>query len=491
MTARRPSHLSLLTSYVQVPAPVAYRSPFLGFQLTDTADRVDHTLAAEQVPAAGRGRLLRVLGVSFGVAVLIGNTILIGILRTPGDVAAQLPSPALFIGVWIIGGLYALLGATSLAEPGAMLSRSGGQYPIVRRGLGEYPAFVVGWSDWISTCGPVALGGMVFTEYLEPLVPAMAGRRVPVGVALVLLFGLLLWRGIRIGDLSQQILSAAKAVAFGSLIAVCLLAPVPAVPTASPIAETAALPSGLALVTGIVLALQAVIYTYDGWTGPLYFGEETRNPGHGIPRSMVLGVLLVILIYVLVNVAFVRVLGVNRMAGDPFVAASAGKALFGARGDLVIRVLVLISILSGMNACALMASRVLLAMSRDRLLPRAFETVNPGGTPTVAHWTSVAIAAGFIITGTVNSVLALCAFFFVANYTLSFLSVFALRRKEPDTPRPWRVPGFPFTTGIAVLGSLGFLAGSVVSDWSNSWKSLVLLGLSYPVYRVIVARRST
>ena len=418
---------------------------------------------------------------------LVGNTILIGILRTPGEVAAQLPSPPLFIGVWVVGGLFALLGAISLAEPGAMLARSGGQYVIVRRGLGEYPAFVVGWSDWISTCGPVALGGMVFTEYLEPLMPALVGRRVPAGVALVLLFGLLLWRGIRIGDLSQQILSAAKVLAFGSLIAVCLLVPVPAEAAALP--SPGALPAGFALVTAFVLALQAVIYTYDGWTGPLFFGEETRDPGRAIPRSMVLGVLLVILIYVLVNVAFVRVLGLSRMAGDPFVAASAGEALFGARGDLVIRLLVLISILSGMNACALMASRVLLAMSRDRLLPAALATVNPGGTPSVAHWTSIAVAAGFIVTGTVNSVLALCAFFFVANYTLSLLSVFALRRNEPDTPRPWRVPGFPFTTGLALLGFLAFLAGSVVSDWSHSWKSLLLLALSYPVYRVVVARR--
>jgi APA family basic amino acid/polyamine antiporter len=403
-------------------------------------------------------------------------------------VAAQLPSPALFIGVWIVGGLYALLGAISLAEPGAMLARSGGQYVIVRRGLGEYPAFVTGWSDWISTCGPVALGGMVFTEYLLPLVPAIAGRQVVVAVTLVLLFGLLLWRGIRIGDVAQQILSAAKALAFGSLIAVCLLAPVPAETAAAPAAGPGVV-SGLALVTAVVLALQAVIYTYDGWTGPLYFGEETRNPGHGIPRSMVVGVLLVILIYVLVNVAFVRVLGISRMAGDPFVAASAGEALFGARGDLVIRLLVLVSILSGMNACALMAPRVLLAMSRDRLLPAALETVNPGGTPSVAHWISIVVAAGFIVSGTVNSVLALCAFFFVANYTLSFLSVFALRRKEPETPRPWRVPGFPYTTGLALLGSLAFLAGSVVSDWGNSWKSLLLLALSYPVYRAVVARR--
>jgi basic amino acid/polyamine antiporter, APA family len=387
--------------------------------------------------------------------------------------------------VWVVGGVYALLGAMSMAEPGAMLARSGGQYPFVRRGLGEYPGFVVGWSDWLSTCAPIALGAMVFTEYLEPLVPALAGRRVPAGVALVLCFGLLLWRGIRVGDLSQQILSALKALAFGGLIGVCLVVPVPAGAAAPP----AAVASGVALVTAVVLAVQAVIYTYDGWTGPLYFAEETRDPGRGVPRAMVFGVLLVILIYVLVNVAFVRVLGMARMAGDPFVAASAVKVLFGARGDLVIRLLVLLSLLGGMNACALMAPRVLVAMSRDRLLPGTFETVNPGGTPTVAHWTGIGVAAGFIVSGTFDTVLALCAFFFVANYTLSFLSVFALRRKEPDTPRPWRVPGFPYTTGLAVLGSVAFLAGSVVSDWGNSWKSLVLLGLSYPVYRVVVARR--
>jgi APA family basic amino acid/polyamine antiporter len=188
---------------------------------------------------------------------------------------------------------------------------------------------------------------------------------------------------------------------------------------------------------------------------------------------------------VLVNAAFVRVLGVGRMAGDPFVAASAGKALFGARGDLVIRLIVLISILSGMNACALMAARILLAMSRDRLLPSALATVNPGGTPSVAHWTTIGVAAGMIITGTVESVLALCAFFFVVNYSCSFLSVFALRRKEPDTPRPWRVPGFPFTTGLALLGSLAFIAGSIVTDWNHSWKSMLLLALSYPVYRAV------
>jgi len=438
------------------------------------------------VPPISRGKLLQVLGVSFGVAVLVGNTIIVGILRTPGNVATYLPSAALFLGVWILGGLYALLGAVSLAEPAAMVAKSGGQYVFVRRALGEYPGFVVGWNDWISTCAAVSLGAMVFTEYLEPMIPAMAGRRVPVGVALVLLFGLLLWRGIRVGDLSQQILSALKALAFGGLITVCLFLPVPAREAVTP----AALPAGMALVTAIILALQAVIFTYDGWTGPIYFGEEVRNPGRGIPRAMVIGVLVVILIYVLVNLALVRVLGIDRMAGDPFVAATAGNALFGERGGVIIRSLVLVSILGGINACLLMAPRVVLAMGRDRLLPAGFETVNPGGTPTVGHWVSVGVAGGFIISGTFNTVLALAAFFFVASYTLSFLSVFVLRWKEPDTPRPYRVPGFPFTTGLALLGSLAFLTGSVATDWGNSWKSLLLLALSYPVYRLIIAARA-
>jgi basic amino acid/polyamine antiporter, APA family len=441
---------------------------------------------AVRVSAPGRGRLLQILGVSFGIAALIGGTIVVGILRTPGEVAARLPHPVLFLSLWFLGGVYALLATLSLAEPGAMIGRSGGQYVIVRRGLGAYPGFVVGWTDWLSSSGAIALGAMVITEYLEPLVPALAGRRTPAGVLLVIAFGLLLWRGLRIGDLSQQILSALKALAFGVLIGLCLLLPVPAREAATHLT----LPSGMPLVTALVLGLQSVIYTYDGWNSPLYFGEELRDPGRGVPRSMILGVLLVIAIYLLLNLAFVRVLGIDRMAGDPFVAATAGKALFGPRGDLIIRLLVAISILSAINAVILQAPRVLHAMSRDGLLHATLSNVNPGGTPTVAHWATVGVVCGFILTGTFDTVLALCAFFYVVCYLLSFLSVFALRRKEPETPRPFRVPGFPLTTGIVVVGSVAFLIGAVMLDWGNSWKSMALLALSWPLYLVIGRRRS-
>ena len=255
-----------------------------------------------------------------------------------------------------------------------MITRSGGQYVIVRRGLGEYPGFVVGWTDWISVCGAMSLGAMVITEYLEPLVPALAGRRAAAGVLLVLAFGLLLWRGIRIGDLSQQILSALKAVAFGVLIGLCLLLPAPAREAGAARRCRPEWPWS----PRVVLGLQSVIYTYDGWNGPLYFGEEVPNPGRGIPRSMIVGVLLVIAIYLLVNVAFVRVLGIGAwrvIRSSPRRRArrcSAPGAIWSSGSWW------LVSILSAINACALMGPRVLLAMSRDGLLHPAFETVSPG-----------------------------------------------------------------------------------------------------------------
>ena len=432
-----------------------------------------------------RGHLLKVLGVAFGLAIIIGNTIVVGILRTPGEVASHLPNAWLFLGIWVVGGLYALVGAVSLAEPGAMVAGSGGQYVFVRRGLGEYPGFLVGWGDWISTAASISAAAMVFTEYLVPFAPWSERHPGLVASVLAVLFGLINWRGIRTGDVVQQALSAFKALLFAALIVAGLFL---AVPDLGPVVSVT-LPAGAALVGAVVLALQSVIYTYDGWTGVLYFGEEVKDPGRDIPKSMMGGVLVVIVIYFFLNLAMLRILGVERMAGDPFVAATAGRALLGERGDVVIRLVVLGSLLGGLNALILMAPRVPLAMARDGLLPAIFTETNPGGTPTVAHWTSIGIAIGFIVSGTFNTVLAVAAFFFVANYLMSFTSVFVLRRREPGTTRPYRVPGYPWTTGIALAGSLAFLAGAVLTDWANSWKALVLIAASYPAFLFIRSRR--
>src|SRR2546423_7945352 len=144
----------------------------------------------------GRGRLLRVLGVGFGLAVIIGNTIGAGIFRAPGTIAKQLPDPCLFLAVWIIGGLYALLGAISLSELGAMIPRSGGQYVFARYALGEYAGFIVGWSDWISTCGSAAAVSLLIGEFAGPLFPFLNGKAVVVAATVASVFAILQWRGI-------------------------------------------------------------------------------------------------------------------------------------------------------------------------------------------------------------------------------------------------------------------------------------------------------
>ena len=420
------------------------------------------------------------LGAAFGMAVIIGNTIGVGILRTPGNIAALLPTVPLFLGVWIVGGLYAFLGAISVAELGAMLPSSGGQYVFVRHALGGYPGFIVGWSDWISTCGTIAFIAMVVGEYLGKLVPAADGNGSLVAAATICLFAIVYWRGIKWGDQGQQFLSLLKALALVGLVIACFV-----LGSRAPEGAPVQVPTGAGLATAIVLALQGVIYTYDGWNGMIYFSGEVKDPGRDIPRGMAGGVVFVLVIYLLINLAILRVLPVSRMAGDPFVAGTAAAVVFGPRGDTVIRTIMIVSALGAVSACQLMAPRVIFAMARDRLMPASVASVNKGGTPTVATLASTAVALAFVTTGTFDRVLALVAFFFVANYTLSFVSVFALRRREPDRPRPYRVWGYPWTTGIALAGSIAFLVAQCVSDTRNSLWSLGLLALSYPVYLAI------
>ncbi|HJU86551.1 MAG TPA: APC family permease, partial [Gemmatimonadota bacterium] len=293
--------------------------------------------------------------------------------------AAQLPSVPLFLLAWVAGGLYALLGAISLSELGAMIPLSGGQFVFVRRALGRFPGFLVGWSDWISTCGTTAAVSIVVGEYAGPLIPPLEGHSALAAGGVVLTFALLQWRGVRVGDAAQQATSLLKALALLGLVAAILV-----LPLESSAATPAPLPAGLALLTASVIAFQAVIFTYDGWTGAIYFCEEMKDPGRSIPRATIGGVLLVMGLYLALNVAFLRAVPIGRMAGDPFVAATAATVVFGSQGDTVIRVLMIVSLLAAANANQLIASRVPLALGRDRLLPSAATRVNQGGTPTTA-----------------------------------------------------------------------------------------------------------
>lgn len=430
-------------------------------------------------PATPSG-LLKVLGVLFGATMIVGNTISAGILRTPGEVAAALPSPAWFLGVWIAGGLYAMCGAMTMAELAAMLPKSGGQYVFARRAMGEYAGFVIGWTDWISSAASIAAGAIALGELAGALWPSLSGSTPAVASVVTIALTLLHWFGVRSGDVSTQLWGFVKV---GTLLAVavaCYLAP--------PVAATKAalvFPSGLALAGALVVAFQAVLYTYDGWTGYAYFGGEVRDPRQ-VPRAMALGVILVTVVYVALNGAFLYTLGIEGLAGEKFAAKAAAVAVFGASGERIVSAVMAVSILGGVSAIIMLTSRVPFAMAEDGLLPRAVAHVNRGGTPDVSLLGSSAVVLLLIGTGTFSSVLALAAFFFVMQYGVSFASLFILRKREPDLPRPYKAIGYPVIPAIVLLGALAFVISSFFGDTSNTIKSVLVLLASYPAYRLVV-----
>ena len=197
---------------------------------------------------------------------------------------------------------------------------------------------------------------------------------------------------------------------------------------------------------------------------------------------MIAGVWSVIAIYLLLNLAFLRAVPITAMAGDNFVAGSAARAVFGPAGDAIVNVIVMVGMLSAINAILLMSSRVPHAMAEDGLFPRAAAEVSAVGTPRITLLASAVVAVLFIATGTFDQVLALLAFFFVANYTLSFISVFVLRRREPAAERPYRAWGYPWTTGLGLLGSTAFLVAGFFTDRANSLISLGILAGSFPLF---------
>jgi amino acid transporter len=436
------------------------------------------------VSGPARQNLLKVLGLTFGLAVIIGNTIAAGILRTPGDIATHLSTFWPFISVWIAGGIYALLGANALAELGTMVPRSGGQYVFVRHALGDYAGFIVGWSDWISTCGTTAAVAIVIGEYAIHLVPHLRAVEV-VALAVIALLTLVQWLGVRWGGGTQNVTSLLKALAFLFLIAACFY-----LGNRNPAESAIEAEREGSLLLAYILALQAVIYTYDGWSAVIYFSEEVKDTKKNIPRSMFGGLFAVIGIYLLLNLAFLRVVPLPTIAGESLAAGVVAQHLFGPYGDTVLRSLMIVALLSAVNSNVLMAPRVLFAMSRDGLFWRGAAEVNEGGTPDMSLLFSSLLAAAFIVSGRFDQVIAVLSFFFVANYTLSFLSLFVLRRREPDAERPFRAIGHPITTGLALIASVAFLGGAVASDTGRSLYALALLAVSFPVYLLFKRRRS-
>lgn len=448
------------------------------------------------------GKLLQVLGLGFGLAGAVGGTIGAGILRTPGLVAGPLGQPSWILAAWLLGGLYALLGAVCVAELATSLPQAGGWTVYASRAFGPRAGFLVGWSDWLAHCIGLAWVATTAGEYGQLLLPDLPPRAL--ALLVVVLFALIQWRGVRAGSASQELLSLVKTVAFLLLVIACFLLPAiapeslavaqSAAPAAAAVAAASAASGAVAasaaapaaqaspaLLLGAMAALQAVITTYDGWASPIYFAEEFQQPERDLPRSLIGGVLAVLALYLLLNAALLHLLSPAQLASSSLPAADAARLLAGPPGALLITGLALVSLLGLINTVVMAAPRILYGLSRAGIFPAWASQVNPGGTPTNALLLTTITCLALVLIGSFEHLLAMGAFLYVALPLSGIAALVVLRQREPQLARPFRVWAYPLPPLLISAVSLAFLAGELLSSPLDCAIAAGLVLAGYPI----------
>ncbi|OXB00286.1 amino acid permease [Flavobacterium plurextorum] len=432
-----------------------------------------------------KNQLQKSLGLSFNIAVLIGGTIGVGILRTPGTIAEMLSNYWLIIASWLFGGLYVLLGANSYAELATMLPKAGGSYNYIKRAFGEYAGFLSGWFDYITNVIPPAFYCIVISEYIIILFPSLANYSAVMAISLLLAFVLIHLSGVKNGSVIQQITSLLKVICFVALVVACFM--YSGIETAPIKTDSSFFQIGL--IFGFFKSLQLIIGTYNGWNSVCFFAEENDDPSKNIPRSLYSGVLLVMSIYVLVNAAFFHVLPIETLAKSNLAAADVAKILFGENGAVIVTVISIFSLISILNAFMMIPPRILYGLSRDGFFIEKGTQVNKGGTPIVALLVSSLFSLFLICIGSFEVLFSFAAFISIIVWGLAYFSLLKLRTKEPDLPRPYRSFWYPWTTIIAIIFSIALLAGFIYSDPKSFIIIVGITVVSYPLFLVLTRNK--
>jgi APA family basic amino acid/polyamine antiporter len=442
-------------------------------------------------PGRASGHLLRILGVGFGIAVIVGNTIGSGILLTPGTIAAQLRSPWLVLAAWVMGGAFAFVCTLSVSELGTSLPQAGGWFVYSRQAFGAYGGFLVGCCDWIVQSSAIAYLAVAFGEFAADYQPALRGHVKLAAVGILIALMLLNRLGLRAGSRAQKITSVTKAAAMIAFVVACFAVSPPRYTDTALASQSLLQLPHAALLIAIVVALQPIIVSYDGWYGAIYFTEEDTNPSVNLPRSSIMGVLACGAIFLLVNAALVHVLSISKLAASQMPAADAAGLIFGSYGRRVILLVSLITAVSTINASLMITPRILFAMARDGLMPRWVTSVNSGGTPHAALFLCTLASIALVLSGSFETLVAMSSILFVAVYLSGFLSLFVLRVRRPDLSRPFKMWGYPWTNIAICVGTSVFLVASVVADLKHALFTLGVIVLTWPLYFAGKALRSS
>src|SRR5216684_1412906 len=440
--------------------------------------------------------LKRDLGIWSAAAIVVGTVIGSGIFLVPNAMVRNVGSPKMVFAVWIFGGILSLFGALSYAELAAALPQAGGEYVYLREAYGPLWAFLYGWTQmFVAKSGSIATlasGFFIYLSNFRPelekvwvVVPMPLGNSFEIHYGQVLAMGviavlaLINYFGVKIGGNVQVSVTIVKVALIAAIIVIGLGS---GHGTVSNFSTSIAAPGGIA---GFFAALVAALWAYDGWNNVSMVSSEVRNPQRNLPLALIIGTLAVIVIYLLANLAYFYVLPADAVASTSRVAGEMMRQILGAPGAGAVSIAAMISIFAALNGSILTGSRVPFAMARDGLFFKSAARVHPAfHTPGVSILMLSAWSSVLVLSGKYEELFDFVIFGSWILYAMATASVFVLRRKRPDLPRPYKTFGYPI---VPIL----FLVGATLLEMSTLWTKprqsiagivLILLGLPFYFY---------
>ena len=416
--------------------------------------------------------------------VVIGGIIGAGIFLSPGNVAQRLDTPLLVLAAWGAGGLIALAGAFSYAELGAIFPKAGGQYVYLRDGLHPLAGFMYGWALLlVIETGAIAAVAIIFASYALRIVGGPDGARVPLAIAAIVLLSIINYLGVKPGSRVLNVLVLLKVAALAILIGAGFAAAGhPGWWTDARVPAAAGQPTLVAFGAALV----PILFSYGGWQSANYVGEEIADPKRNLPRALIAGTLAVVVIYVMVNVVYLRALGLEGLATSPAPAAEAARRTFGAYGDVFVSSAIAISTFGFLNLSILAPTRVYYAMAADRLFVPALAALHPRyATPSLAIIVQSTWSCILALTGSYDSLLNYVVFADWIFFGLTVLTVLMFRRSLPlsaRAPDTFRAPGYPVVQIAFVAIAAAVVASTIGAAPAAAAKGAALIALGIPVY---------
>jgi APA family basic amino acid/polyamine antiporter len=452
---------------------------------------------ASSPPSTSTPHLQRVLGVWSAASIVIGTVIGSGVFLVPTTMIAKVGSVKMLFVVWVVAGLLSLFGALTYAELAAAMPEAGGEYVYLNAAYGPFWGYLYGWTQFsVAKSGSIATLAAGFYTYLTIFLPGLAqpvlvtpymigpnhtrfeihyGQLVAIG--LILILAAVNYVGVQVGGNLQVLVTGVKVLLICGVIAVGLFS---GQGDFSHLGQHIPSAGGVA---GFFAAMVSALWAYDGWNNVSMVSSEIKEPGRNLPRSLIMGTLAVIAIYLLINVAYFYVLTPTEVAGSQRLAANMMAHLYGSGAAKAVSVAVLISIFAALNGSILTGSRVPYAMARDGLFFKTAAKVHPkfftpgNSVIMLSVWSSVVVLSGWF-----DDLYNFVIFGSWILYLMTTLSVFVLRRKQPDLVRPYRTLGYPFVPVLFVAVAAFLLVNTLNTRPRESLMGLFLMGLGVPLY---------